>query len=114
MEGKLAKLKEYLQMETEISHDEFKDYYNSLIDQLNKDYNEMDQATCLSARFICSIVKANAETRSHKSKTNGKSFKKMASKCGFWMEAIDHRLKKEGLNQAAIDLAMNEINKRME
>ncbi|NLI90881.1 MAG: hypothetical protein GX434_01370 [Peptococcaceae bacterium] len=114
MEEKLAKLKEYLHMETEISFEEFKTYYSGLIDQLNTEYNEMDQGTCLKARFICSIVKANAETRSHKSKINAKAFRKMGAKCGFWMEAIDHRLKKEGLPQAAIDTAMNEINKRME
>ncbi len=66
------------------------------------------------ARFICSIVKANAETRSHKSKVNGKHSRKWPQKCGSWMEAIDHRLKKEGLTQTAIDVAMNEINKKME
>ncbi len=113
MEEKLAKLKEYLQMDTEISFEEFKAYYTGLIEQLNKEYAEMDQAACLKARFICSIVNANAETRSHKNKTNGKAFKKMAAKCNFWLEAIDHRLKKEGLTQAAIDLAMTEINKNM-
>lgn len=113
MDEKLLKLKEYLQMETEISFDEFKEYYTGLIEQLNAEYNDMDQAGCLNARFICSIVKANAESRSHKNKTNGKAFKKMAAKCGFWMEAIDHRLKKEGLTQMEIDAAMNEINKNM-
>ncbi len=114
MEEKLSKLKEYLQMETEISFEEFKTYYTSLIDKLNAEYDQMDQATCLKVRYIFSIVQANADTRSHKSKNNGKAFRKMAAKSGFWMEAIDHRLKKEGLTQAAIDIAMNEINKKME
>lgn len=114
MEEKMSKLKEYLQMETEIPFEEFKDYYSNLIDQLTKEYNEMDQAACLKARYICSIVQANAETRSHRNKVNGKAFKKMAAKSGFWMEAIDHRLKKEGLTQVAIDSAMNEITKSME
>ncbi|RNC28736.1 MAG: hypothetical protein AWM53_01177 [Candidatus Dichloromethanomonas elyunquensis] len=113
MEEKLTTLKEYVHMDSEISFEEFKTYYSSFIGQLNAEYNEMDQGTCLKARFICSIVKANAETRSHQSKTNAKAFRKMADKCGFWMEAIDHRLKKEGLPQAAIDTAMNEINKRL-
>lgn len=114
MEEKMTKLKEYLQMETEIAFEEFKEYYSSLIDQLNREFAEMDQAIVLKARYICSIVKANAETRSHKNKLNGKAFKKMGAKCGFWMEAIDHRLHKEGLTQGAIDAAMNEINKTME
>ena len=113
MEEKLNKLKEYLQMDTEISFEEFKEYYSGLIEQLNSEFTEMEQADVLRARFICSIVKTNAESRSHRNKTNGKAFKKMASKCGFWMEAIDHRLNKEGLPQAAIDMAMNEFNKNI-
>jgi hypothetical protein len=113
MEEKMSKLKEYLQMETELPFEEFKEYYSSLMEQLNSEYNEMDQPTCLKSRFICSIVKSNAESRSHKNKINGKAFKKMASKCGFWMEAIDYRLKKEGLTQAKIELEMSEINNKM-
>ncbi|MGI6449586.1 MAG: hypothetical protein ACOX3R_04575 [Desulfitobacteriia bacterium] len=113
MEALMAQLKEYLHMETEISLEEFKKYYTSLINHLNTEYNNMDQANCLQARFICSIVQANAEARSHKNKTNAKPFRKMAAKCGFWVEAIDHRLKKEGLTQTAIDMAMKEINKQM-
>jgi len=114
MEEKLLKLREYLKMETEIPFDEFKEYHSSVIGQLNSDYNEMDQDSCLKARYICNIVQANAEDRGAKSKINGKAFKKMASKCKFWSEAIEHRLKKEGLTQEAIDSAMSEINKDME
>jgi len=114
MDEKMAKLKEYLQMETEIAFEEFKTYYTGVIEQLNKTYNEMDQAACLKARYICNIVQANAESRSHKSKLNGKAFKKMAAKCGFWVDAIDHRLKKEGMTQNEIDAAMGEINKDAE
>lgn len=111
MEEKIAKLKEYLQMETEISLEEFKEYYSGIIESLNSGFNEMDHKQCLQARYICSIVKGNAEARAHRNKTNGKAFKKMAAKCSFWMEALDHRLHKEGLTQAAIDLAMTEIGK---
>lgn len=113
MEDKLNKLREYLQMETEISFEEFKEYYSGLINSLNSEFDEMDQATCLQARFICSIVKANGETRAHRNKANGKAFKKMAAKCSFWMEAIDHKLKKEGLTQPAIESAMAEFNNNM-
>ncbi len=114
MEEKLSKLKEYLQMDTEISFEEFKTYYTGIIEQLNAQYAEMDQGTCLKARYVCSIVKANADSRAAKSKATSKAFRKMSAKCGFWMEAIDHRLKKEGLPQAAIDQAMDELNKGME
>ncbi|UWG98776.1 hypothetical protein LPY66_08285 [Dehalobacter sp. DCM] len=114
MDEKLAKLMEYLQMETEIPFEEFKSYYSGVIELLNKEYNEMDQSTLLKAKYICSIVQANAESRSHRSKINGKHFKKMASKCGFWSDAIDFRLKKEGLSQDEIDAAMSQFNKQSE
>lgn len=113
MEEKMMKLKEYLHLENDISFEEFKEYYSGLITSLNADYAQMNQGACLKARYICSIVKANAENRS-RNKANGKAFKKMAAKCSFWMEAIDYRLNKEGLPQSAIDLAMTEMNKQME
>ncbi|MCG1026131.1 MULTISPECIES: hypothetical protein [Dehalobacter] len=114
MDEKMAKLKEYLQMETEIAFEEFKTYYTGVIEQLNKTYSEMDQAACFQARYICSIIQGNAESRAQRSKVNGKAFKKMAAKCGFWVDAIDHRLKKEGMTQNEIDVAMGEINKDAE
>ncbi|NLL51096.1 MAG: hypothetical protein GX248_00115 [Peptococcaceae bacterium] len=115
MEEKMAKLKEYLQMETEIPFEEFKEYYTGVINLLNKEYNEMDQAKCLQARYICTIVQANAESRATRSKANSKAFKKMAAKCAFWVEAIDYRLqKKEGLTRSFIETAMSEINRSME
>jgi len=114
MDEKMSKMKEYLQMEEEISFEEFKEYYNGIIGQLNAEYHKMDQAACLNFRYLCSIVQANAEDRASRSKVNGKAFKKMAAKCGFWVEAIDYRLKKEGLAQQDIDKAMTEIHKSME
>ncbi|AFV01538.1 hypothetical protein UNSWDHB_408 [Dehalobacter sp. UNSWDHB] len=114
MDEKIAKLKEYLQMETEITFEEFKTYYTGVIEQLNKTYNEMDQAACFQARYICSIVQGNAESRAQRSKVNGKAFKKMAAKCGFWVDAIDYRLKKEGLTQNQIDAMMSEMNEAAE
>ena len=114
MKELLIKLKQYLNMESEISFEEFKKYYSELIERLTKDYNEMDQTARLQARYICSIVKANAEHRAIRNKVNGKAFKKMAAKCSFWVEAIDYRLQKEGMTQTEIDSAVNLINQKME
>jgi len=114
MEDKLNKLKEYLQMDTEISVAEFKDYYSSVIEYLNKNYDQMDQDNRLKARYICSIIQTNAESRSYKDKKNAKIFRKISAKCSFWIDAIDYRLIKEGLTQPDIEQAMNEINKKME
>lgn len=114
MDEKLAKLMEYLQMETEIPFEEFKSYYSGMVELLNKEYDGMDQTTLLKGKYICTIVKANAESRAPRSKINGKHFKKMAAKLGFWADAIEFRLKKEGMTQDEIDGAISEFNKLSE
>ena len=73
----------------------------------------MDQDARLKARYICSVVQANAESRSRRDRKNSKAFRKMSEKCIFWINAIDYRLIKEGLAQADIEQAMSEINKNM-
>lgn len=97
-------------MDSEISFDEFSTYYHSLIDFLNARYQELGRDDCLKARYICSIVQANAESRAKQSKTNAKAFKKMSGKCSFWTDAIAYRLRQEGIAQAEIDQAMQEMN----
>lgn len=101
-------------MDSEITFQEFKNYYSSLIERLNLGYSGFDLQKCLKARFICSIVKANADARAARDKGNAKAFKKMSAKCGFWMEAIDYRLKNEGVTSDGIEKAMAEINAEME
>jgi len=105
LDSLFTKLQEYLQMEEELSFEEFSRYYKDLLDMLNKGFNALDQDECLKARYICSIVQANAESRSKNSKINAKAFKKMNKKCAFWMDAINYRLLKDGMSQQEIDEA---------
>ena len=111
MDELFEKLKEYLHMDTEIPFEEFSDFYQSLINELNANYAELSQDSLLKSRYTCSIVQANADSRARKSKTNAKAYRKMASKCAFWADAINYRLLKEGMSQAEIDQATEEINK---
>lgn len=110
MDKLFEKLKEFLHMDTEIPYDEFTEYYKSLIHALNTTFEDMDQDTRLKARYSCSIVQSNADSRGQRSKTNAKAYKKISSKCSFWMDAINYRLIKEGMTQADIDKAIEEIN----
>lgn len=114
MEDLMAKLKTYLHMETELPVDEFSAYYKEVIAYLNANFEEMDQEKLLQARYICSIVQANAEDRAKKSKATAKPFRKMGSKCAFWKDALNYRLVKHfGLSQTDIDSAMERINDSM-
>jgi hypothetical protein len=105
MEEKLRRLKEFLDMETELPFPEFEAYYKSLMEQLRQDYDEMTRADRLRAGYICEIVSGNAETRAHAraNKTYAKQFRKIAAKCRFWQEAINHRLHKEGASDEDIE-----------
>ncbi len=110
MEILLDKLKEYLHMEEEISFEEFSQYYKDLISFLNTNFSDFDHGECLRARFICTIVQGNAESRSKSSRTNAKAFKKMNNKCAFWADALNYRLLKEGMTQQEIEDATQVIS----
>jgi hypothetical protein len=110
MDKLFEQLKGFLHMETEIPFDEFSEYYKSLIETLNSSFEGMDQDMRLKARYACSIVQANADSRAQRSKVNTKAYKKISSKCTFWMDAINFRLIKEGMTQQEIDKATEDIN----
>lgn len=113
MEQLFEKMKEYLHMETEIPADEFSEYHKKMIQVLSDDFEDMDPEMRLKARYICSIVQANADSRAKRSKSNGKLYKKISAKAIFWMDAINFRLIKDGMTQADIDKKMEEINESM-
>lgn len=114
MEELMAKLKTFLHMETELPVEEFSAYYKALIAHLTEEFEKMDQGSLLQARYVCSIVQANADDRAKKSKATGKAFRKISSKCAFWTDAINFRLLKHfDLTQAEIDSAMEQINDNM-
>lgn len=113
MEQLFDKMKEYLHMETEIPFDEFSEYHKKVIQTLTDSFEDMDSETRLKARYICSIVQANADSRGKRSKQNAKTYKKISTKSGFWMDAINFRLIKDGMTQEDIDKKIEEINDAM-
>ena len=113
MDKLFEKLKEYLQMDHELPFEEFSEYYRRLIDELNTNFQSLEQDALIKARYICSIVQANADARSKKDKNKAKAFKKMAAKSAFWSDAINFNLLKRGLTQEQIDQATEEINEAM-
>lgn len=110
METLFTKLQEYLHMEEEISFEEFSRYYKDLLNYLNSGFSDFNQDECIKARFICTIVQGNAESRSKSSRINTKAFKKMNNKCAFWADAINYRLLKEGMTQQEIEEANQAVS----
>lgn len=110
MEKLLDKMKEYLKMDSEISFGEFSEYYYSVMDYLQKEYEGMKQQELIQALYILQIVAGNATARAHRKSDVSKKFKKMAEKANFWSKAINFRLEKEGLSQADINAALEAVN----
>ncbi len=113
MEKFMAKMKEYLHMDSELPYEDFNAFYQDFMNYLNSEYQSFDQDTCNKARFISSILYLNAEERAKNKGQNGKKFKKIAEKGKFWADAINYRLLKEGMTQELIDKAYADINEAM-
>jgi hypothetical protein len=109
MEEKLRKLKEYLNMETELPFAEFEAFCRDVLGDLQQNYEGMSRADRLRAAYICEIVGGNAGSRARQDKGHAKPFRKMAEKCRFWQEAIKHRLRKEGAGDAEIEAETKEL-----
>ncbi|AFM42189.1 hypothetical protein Desaci_3293 [Desulfosporosinus acidiphilus SJ4] len=110
MEKLFDKLKEYLHMDTEISFEEFSEYYRNLITELNQTFSDLDKDSRIKALYICSIVQSNADARAKTNKSNAKAYKKVSAKCAFWVDAIKFHLGKDGMSPEEIEKATEDIN----
>lgn len=114
MEEIIAKLKEYLAMDTEIDFKEFDGYYRKLIEKLNSDYQEMSEEDLLNMRYVLNTVAVNAENRSARKDKFGKKYRKIQEKTNFWSNAITYKAKKElGYTDAMLEEADQRIDEAM-
>ncbi len=109
MDSLLAKMREYLKMESEIPFEEFKDYYEQVMDYLQNNYDNMTNDELLVAKFVLDIVSSNSKSRAIRKGPESKKYKKMAEKTSFWSEAIDFRLKNAGMSKEDIDTGVAKI-----
>ncbi|MDW7674141.1 MAG: hypothetical protein SCK28_06345 [Bacillota bacterium] len=110
MDKLLNKLKEYLQMESEISLEEFANYYQETIDYLNENFDNLEKEDSLKGRYIVTILALNAGDRSKRKDKNAKKYKKMWEKSRLWADAFDYRLKQMGMTQDEIDASHEQYN----
>ena len=109
MEELFAKMGEYIKMEDELPLPEFQEYYQSVIDYLMKNYQDMDTDQLIKAKGITMIVANNAKARAARKDANRKKFSKMGEKCAFWEGAIKMRLVKEGMSEQDIDAKVDAL-----
>ena len=96
-------MQEYLKMTELLPLEEFNAYYRKAMDFLQLNYQALSQDQQLKMKAICAIVSQNSAGRAHLDKMNRKKFQKIEEKSKFWTNAIELRLKKEGLSQEDIE-----------
>ena len=95
MEQLFNKMAEYVKMEEDLPFDEFQNYYNSVIDFLQKEYQNLSVEDLIKVKGIVRIMCANARARALIKNDNRKKFIKIGEKTAFWDDAINRRLVKE-------------------
>lgn len=110
MEKFFEKMKEYLNMDTEISYEEFESYYQEFTGFLKDNYQNFNQEESIKGRFVLSILMSNSEERAKKNKTLAKKYKKIREKSSIWAEALTYRLVKEGMTKQQIMQAEQELS----
>jgi hypothetical protein len=103
MEELFSKMSQYVKMNEELPLPEFQAYYQSVIDYLMKNYQEMTTDELIKAKGITMIMAGNAKGRARRKDADRKKFDKIAEKADFWESAIKLRLTKEGMSAAELD-----------
>ena len=94
-----AQMKEYLKMTELLPFDDFNNYYKSLMNYLQTNYQDMPTEELIKAKAICSILAENSGGRAGLDKTNRKKFQKIEERTHFWADAITLKLKKDGISE---------------
>ncbi|TKI57181.1 hypothetical protein E8L90_17915 [Brevibacillus antibioticus] len=107
MQDLFEKMKEYLNMDTEISFDEFDGYYKKVTAFLNDSWETLNEEDTMLMLFILDNLKSNGEDRSKRKIKEAKKYAKMAQRTEIWANALIGRLREAGLTD-------EEIGKRYE
>lgn len=107
MQELFDKMKEYLNMDTEISFDEFDGYYKQVVEFLNDNWTGLNEDETMHMLFILDNLKSNAEDRAKRKEKEAKKYAKMAQRSEIWANALIKRLRDAGLRD-------EEISKRYE
>lgn len=109
MQELFEKMKEYLNMDTEISFAEFDAYYKNVIAFLNDNWQKLDEEETLHMLFILDNLKSNSEDRAKRRTKEAKKYKKMEERSAIWASALIKRLRDLGMTDEQISKRYEEI-----
>ncbi len=109
MDQLFEQLKEYLNMDTEISFEEFDRYYKDVIAFLNENWDKLNEEESMKMLFILDNVKSNSEDRAKRKTKEAKKYKKMFDRTSIWSAAMFKRLLDFGWTEEQIGKRYEEI-----
>jgi hypothetical protein len=103
-----VKIHEYLNMDEEISFEEFDQYYKTVIKYFSEDSDNLAEEDIWKGLFIIENLMSNAESRGKEAKAaKQKKYKKMAERSSLWAQNFAARLYKLGYTE-------DQLNERFE
>ncbi len=103
MKDFFEKMKEYLNMDSEIPFEEFNDYYTRYIEFLKGNFESLNEEESLEGLLILNSLKSNSEDRAKRKGKEAKKYNKMFERTGIWAGAMFQRLVKLGLSEKEIE-----------
>ncbi|RSL34583.1 hypothetical protein D7Z54_05435 [Salibacterium salarium] len=99
------KIQEYLNMDTEIDFEEFRDYYQDVLSCLENQNQELDEDEIWKSLFVVESIMSNAENRAQTTKkvAERKKYKKMAERTKLYAQHFTKKLNQMGYNQDQIE-----------
>ncbi|SFL68884.1 hypothetical protein [Salibacterium qingdaonense] len=99
------KIQEYLNMDTEIEFEEFRDYYQQVIQYLDHEQQEPDETEIWQSLFVAESIMSNAENRAKTVKNNAerKKYRKMNERMNLYAGHFTKKLNQLGYTQDDIE-----------
>lgn len=99
----------YLNMDEEISFEEFQSYYNEVLKALGENGDSLNEEMIWKSLFIVENVMTNAEGRANAKAPEAKKYKKIAQRLQLWAKNLAKRLGELGYSEEDISERFNQM-----
>ncbi|MFC5713289.1 hypothetical protein ACFPU1_10875 [Thalassorhabdus alkalitolerans] len=106
-----AQVQEYLNMEEEIDFKEFNEYYQQVLEYLDKESADLSEEDVWKALFVVESIMSNAQNRAKHADTTKeqKKYKRMAKRTKLYAQHFTKRLHDAGYNDEEIGARFKEM-----
>lgn len=104
VEALYNKIQEYLNMDEEISFEEFDSFYKQVVSELSEKHEDFDEEGIWKALYIVENIMSNADSRANSLKgAISKKYRKMAERTQLWSKNFMGRLHALGYTDEQIN-----------